>query len=106
MSKVKAYRMDGDEKILMAIFETWQDAEQCSVLLSMYNIFDYFIISGNREKRIRSRRRVLCPGCGAEWTYGELKYRREHGDKLCDCGTRFYTGGLKYDGEKAEAFIK
>ena len=102
MKKTRLWKIGPDKlQSLVAVFENPNEAEKCAILFSMGEVFDYEI----NGKRWRSARRVLCPGCGADWTYNELARRIQHGDHLCDCGTRFYTANLKFNGEKCETYI-
>jgi len=103
--KTRLMREDGQASSEIAVFEQWEEAEQAAILLATANVFDYVLHRGRDCKKIRSYRRVLCPGCGADYTYSELSSRYSFGDKLCDCGQRFYILNLFYNGETAERYI-
>ena len=104
--KTKIYELSGSEKRLIATFEDYDKARNWSILAARAEVFDYILENGRRpEEIIRSYKRVKCPGCGANYTFNELSKRFSFGDKLCDCGTRFYTHGLKFNGEICEKYI-
>ncbi len=104
--KTKIFEKSNNTEKLIVTFEDYDCARNWTVLIAGVEIFDYIIRGGcRREETIHSYRRVKCPGCEAEYTFNELAPRFQYGDKLCDCGSRFYVQNLKFIGETCEIYI-
>jgi len=104
--KTKIFEKSATDESLTATFENYNVARNWAILAAGVNMFDYVIRNGKRnEEVIRSKKRVKCPGCGADYTFNELSPRFKYGHKLCDCNTRFYVHNLTFNGETCEKYI-